>query len=318
MGFSILLLLLCSQMIPAQEEWIKSEIDKAYLLIDEGEFDQAIQVLENALARAERMYSLDHFAIRFIASELANAYLFKDELDKAVALLNRLLSRYEETGGPSDPGIGEVSLELANIYESADQVKEALQHFKKAVAVFKQHMVADDPFLIDLIRHTEELEETTVIPKSEEDMVIRQEIRPKTTEVPVKVQTSQVKPKPEILQPGNKEGFVIQSVECPLTFTIGSGSGEARLPAITVTYRLITSKAQVNWNQRFEVIGPGGEIGDAGGGMQWYSATQHGRNKTYEVKGYSLLKKPGAYRFKLTLEGDDLEPVVLEREFELR
>jgi hypothetical protein len=330
LGILVLLLLLYAQMIPAQKEWIDSEVEKANHLIDKGKFDQAIQLLENAFAQAERMLGLDHPSTGFIASELANSYLFKDELDKAVALLNRLLSRYEEAGGPSDPRIAEVSLELANIYESADRINEALRHYKKVVAVFKQHMETDDPFLLDLTKHIEELEGVSTTPEPEEDVVVLEEVRPKTPEAPEKVKTPQVKqkpeavpkpevtPKPQSLQPGNKEGFVIQSVECPATFTSGSGSGKSRLPAMTVTYQLITAKEQVKWNQRFEVIGPGGEIGDAGGGMQWYSAAQHGGKKTYEVKGYSLLRKPGIYRFKLTLEGENLEPVIVERKFELR
>lgn len=325
-------MLLGTTIISAQEEWIDIEIEKANRLIETEAYNQAVRILEQALIKAERLYGTEHASCGFIVSELAYAYLLNDEVEKAASLFEKIIARYETAGGPADPRIGEAYLELANIYDADGQSQKALKVYQKAVSSLKQHLAADDPFLLDLSSYLAELKNSQEIPEPDQDtIVIREKSLPakKNTREEIRsqqIETGQIN-KPLIPQqqpqqqktdaPESTEGFTIRAVECPPTFNITSGGGKPQLPSMTVTYSLNTTQDQTEWDQVFEVIGPDGEIGDAGGGRQWYSASLHSGSKIYTVKGYSLLKKPGMYKFRLTLKGDHLTPVSIEREFEL-
>ena len=296
---------------PSQESWVEEQIDKANILIDDEKYAEAVKLLEYALAKAENEFGENHKAVGDISRKLAIAYYLVEKPQEAESFFLRALNNYEKTLVANDPLIAELLVDLGTFYEDEENISKAIAHFSRAVEIYKKNLVPDHPLLIDIQRYVARLEKE----RTEETFLIS-ETGEESTEPELGQPEREVK-LPEKEKAG-KDSFEILDVESPEIVTFDPGVKEVKLPMMEVTYRLNTTKDQIDWVEDFQVICPDGKILDGGGGNQWYNASQRGNNKTYTVKGYSISKNLGVYRFKLTLKGKSVKTQVVERSFEVK
>jgi tetratricopeptide (TPR) repeat protein len=305
----------------AQDSWMEDILDKVALMTFEERFEEAIQLLEEALETAKKKYGEVHQNYGDLNKELAGLYLTLENFAEAEQHFQIALNTYMKAFGPEEYEVGEGHIDLATVYEMQEKWAFAETHLSQGMKVLKKNLEADDPYMEEI---ESRLVEVRAIyraekgaEKSGEKELIKVDITRKEKEL-LKVKKGIEKKELAKIEAGGMSGFEILDVKCPKTAIYDKKSKIIRYPVLKVTYKLITTKDQVNWEERVEVFYPDGRVLEAGGGRQWYVASRHGDEKTYSVNGYCTPRIPGTYKYRLTLEGKDTKTQVIERSFEIK
>ena len=108
-----------------------------------GDYANARDVLERAVAIKERAYGRDHPTVALTLTKLGNAYGQLGDHAKAQDMLERALAIFERAYGRDHPSVAFPLANLGNLclaygVESATQVAKAREYFDRAHAIFER------------------------------------------------------------------------------------------------------------------------------------------------------------------------------------
>ena len=336
---SIFLVLGGTNLFP-QESWVENLRIKAFDLVEKEKFNEAIALLEDAVGTAKQKYGELHKTFADISLELAVVYYLVDELENAKEHLQRALRIYELSSDQDPILIASTHIKLAELYENQENLSQAAFHMKKAIKNYKKVVDPNDPVISDLEHYlrtslepepSQEKESGEIEdwdeyffgdkPKKEPPLTERQKLQEKerVTEKVIHREAEKETPSRELRKERvRNNSFEIIAIEGPEVFEFDKKDMGMTFPTMTVTYRLHTTKDQANWVERFDVVCPDGKILYAGGGTRYYFYVPQQSKQMYTVNGYCTEKGRGTYKFRLTLEGEDLITQMIERSFKLR
>jgi tetratricopeptide (TPR) repeat protein len=322
--FSIFVcLFLCDGSGLAQENWVEEVKVKAYDLVEKEKYDEAARMVGSAIDVAKQMYGETHHAVADLTTELGVISYLAGDVEKAEALLKQAIQIYERSSDPDPVFIGSIHIKLTDLFENQGAFTQAVFHMQQAISSYRKVADANDPIIVDLEKYLGRLSESAQSQGKEEEIKKQRETIDTYEPEKEKKPEKEVNPEVEKKRPLTKSdksrfennSFEILSVDCKEVFKLGAEG--TKYPAITVTYRLHTTKNQANWTERIDVISPDGTIIYGGGGPQWYFSSQQDA-QTYTVTGRSTEKKRGSYKFRIILEGENLKTEVIERSFQLQ
>jgi CHAT domain-containing protein/Tfp pilus assembly protein PilF len=103
---------------------------------EQGEFDQAMKYLEQALADGLKELGEQHAEVAAIYSTIGIVYRSKGDYARALDFANQALSIQLATLGENDPAVGSTYNRIANVYSEKNDLDQALAFREKALAIY--------------------------------------------------------------------------------------------------------------------------------------------------------------------------------------
>ena len=107
-------------------------------LYQRGAYEQALPLLQQALAIRKQVYNLDHFNVATSLNDLGDLYLAQGQYEAALPLYQRALAICEQVLGPVHPDVAQSLNDLALLYHNIGQYEVALPLDQKALAIREQ------------------------------------------------------------------------------------------------------------------------------------------------------------------------------------
>ena len=118
-------------------------------LYQRAAYEQALPLLQQALAIRVQVYDLDHLNVATSLNDLGDLYLAQGQYEAALPLYQRAL-------GPDHPDVAESLNSLARLYEAQGQDEQALPLYQRALTIMK-HSLPDHPSTFTTHEHLEVL-----------------------------------------------------------------------------------------------------------------------------------------------------------------
>ena len=127
------------------ESEISDALDRFAELYEQGRYDDALSVAENALKLSERELGTDHLTTATALNELAVVYVALGRYDEAEPVYKRSLAIREESLGPDDPDVALSLNNLAQLYRAQRRYTEAEPLYKRALEIEEKALSPEDP-----------------------------------------------------------------------------------------------------------------------------------------------------------------------------
>jgi tetratricopeptide (TPR) repeat protein len=109
--------------------------NNAIKLYDAGKYDQALPLLIQALAIAEKSAGMDNPVVAVILDNLATVYLAKKEYSQAESALQRSLRIREKAFGPNALETSQSSFNLGDLYQISGNFAQATSFYERAFTI---------------------------------------------------------------------------------------------------------------------------------------------------------------------------------------
>src|SRR5262249_9626172 len=110
----------------------------AYVLIDQGKFDEALAPSQQALSLREKVLAPDDPAVAGSVWQVAHISFAKGDYPAAESLFLRALKIFEKAQGPNGYSVGLVVNNLGIIYEQTGDFDKAELYFQRGIAIREQ------------------------------------------------------------------------------------------------------------------------------------------------------------------------------------
>ena len=113
---------------------IFSQADNAYQLFVGAEYDKALELFEQLLAKQPQFYQIHYF--------IGNCYKEKGELDRAMAEYEKILEKTSGSTGKNDQRlIAQAQAAIGDIYIDKNDLKTAREYFKKSLELYPKNQI---------------------------------------------------------------------------------------------------------------------------------------------------------------------------------
>jgi serine/threonine protein kinase/tetratricopeptide (TPR) repeat protein len=117
------------------------------ILLNNGKYENAKPLLEQALAMRERLFKPDDPIVAHSLNNLAELYAIQGQYAQAEPLFTRALTIREETLGPDHLDVANSLNNLATLYQLKARYPQAQHHYTRALAIREKALAPDHPDL---------------------------------------------------------------------------------------------------------------------------------------------------------------------------
>ncbi|MCA9805739.1 MAG: tetratricopeptide repeat protein, partial [Cyanobacteria bacterium HKST-UBA02] len=128
---------------------------------EQGEFERALPLFEEALARSRKARGLDDLIVQTIRSDMATMYARQGRFDLAEPLLKQALVIFNRVLDESDPRVMTCTINLGSYYLESGEYEKARPLLEKGIDIFEKNYGRAEPMLALYLSRLAELDMKT-------------------------------------------------------------------------------------------------------------------------------------------------------------
>jgi CHAT domain-containing protein/Tfp pilus assembly protein PilF len=156
-GTIFLLILLFTYQISNAEtgnlEKISTLLQKTEILIEEGEYDEALKSAQEALSLRKNEFGPKHYLVAESLGIIAKIHYYSVEYEQAEPLYKEIIAIYENEFGSEHFEIGIALNNLALLYLESGDLKKAEQLFNNALVICEKNLGTENPTVATILNN---------------------------------------------------------------------------------------------------------------------------------------------------------------------